>query len=109
MSARPRRADLPKRTTAWRRYGMPAALSRSAAVLQPGALLAVRIAGQIMRVAIHPMFPLDKRTSPLNRRHEQELVHHRQEFPTRLLRKCGEIEQQCEYLPYMAHDVPLQY
>ncbi|WP_413227044.1 hypothetical protein [Burkholderia sp. AU30280] len=88
---------------------MPAALSRSSAGPLHGALSVARIAGQVMRIVVHPVFPLDQGTAPLNRRHEQKLVHHRQEFPTRLLRKCGEIEQQCEYLPYMTHDVPLQY
>ncbi|WP_375167759.1 hypothetical protein [Burkholderia pyrrocinia] len=87
----------------------PAALSRGAAVPPNGALSVARIAGQVMRVAFYPVFPLDQCTPPLNRRHEQKLVHHRQEFPTRFLRECGKLEQQCEYFPYMTHGVPLQY
>ncbi|GAU05605.1 hypothetical protein BSLA_02f4025 [Burkholderia stabilis] len=39
---------MPKFTTARRRYGMPAALSRSAAVPRRSALSAPRIAGQVM-------------------------------------------------------------
>ncbi|WP_185735497.1 hypothetical protein [Burkholderia sp. Bp9090] len=98
-SARPHRADLPKLTTTRSRYRMP----------RHSALSVVQVVGQVMRVAVHPAFPLDQRTTLLRRRHQQKLVHRHQEFPTRFLRQCGKIEQQWEYLPYMAHGVPLQY